>query len=231
MLLANLRPYVADKVLKMVTLTVATDGLSLTESLDLLLPSFAKLRRTKLWKKHVTGGCSFLEVKRSSSSPRWHPHLHVLVESSFIPHTQLKATWHAITKTSYVVDIRAVTDPRRVDQYVTKYVTKPTALNYTNHPHLLDETIVSLRSIHSIRPFGTWHKLKLTSTPPPGDWEPVAPLYEILERADRLDPWALKILDQLRRFPPCHSDPAKQPRGQPRSAFHTPPTVPSAVTN
>lgn len=51
------------------------------------------------------------------------PHLHILVESPYIPQTWISAQWRELTG-SYIVDIRKVGSRRALVGYLTAYLTK-----------------------------------------------------------------------------------------------------------
>lgn len=225
----NLTEFLDPLRVRMVTLTVATDGLSLVDSLKLLYTSFHKLRRSKLWKRTVTGGVGILEVKRSATQPRWHPHLHVLVEGGYIPQRELTAVWHAITKTSFIVDVRMVNDARHAAHYVTKYLTKPTALRFTHETDLLDETIVALHGRRTILAFGSWYRLGFTRPQDDTDWTPVDRLERIIEYADQGDEGSMRILAILESKRKCPKDTENLKRGPPPSDYRTSRAAPSAV--
>lgn len=215
----------------MVTLTVATDNLSLADSLKLLYTSFHKLRRSKLWKRTVIGGVAILEVKRSATRPRWHPHLHVLVEGSYIPQNELTHVWHAITKTSFIVDVRMVSDARHAAHYVTKYLTKPTALRFTHETHLLDETIVALKGRRTILGFGSWYRLGFTRPVDTTEWTPVDRLEKIIADADQGDWDSIRILEILESKRQCPNVTENHKRGPPPFDCRTHLTARSAVTD
>lgn len=226
----NLKDLIQHKQVRMVTLTIATDLLPLADALTMLYNSFQQLRRTPLWKSTVWGGCAILEVKRSATLPRWHPHLHVLTEGKYLSQGHLTQVWYSITGTSHIVDIRMVKSPDHAASYVTKYLTKPTALRYTNHDDLLDETIVALKGRRSVMPFGTWYGLRLTRPIPDGDWIPVLPLADLIRRAAGGSPPDIALLNALQEHRQCPIAPDNLTRGPPASKSLTPRSAPYAVS-
>lgn len=225
----NMKDYIGNKQIRMITLTVATDGLSLPDSLKILYDGFRHLRRTKLWKSKVFGGCAFLEVKRSATSERWHPHLHILCEGLYIETGHLALTWHNITKTSFIVDVRLVGSPDKVCDYVVKYLTKPMALRYTNHEHLLDETMMALKGRRSILAFGTWYRLKLNQPISTDTWRFICTLDELIKRSNSNELFAQRVLATLTEhapWPDTLTNPKPSPRSPPSPAS---PSVPSVV--
>jgi hypothetical protein len=109
---------------RFVTLTLRTQSDTLAESLERLRSGWKRLRQTKLWKQKCEGGVYSLEVTRGRGGDRWHPHLHILVDGSFIPQRELSDAWLKATGDSCIVDIRAVRSRRQIARYVSKYVAK-----------------------------------------------------------------------------------------------------------
>jgi hypothetical protein len=170
----------------------------LAEKLDKLRDSFAKLQRSELWKRRVTGGAAFLEVKRSGRSPNWHVHYHVLLTGRYIPHADLKHTWYNITKDSFVVDIRPGGGPTAVSRYVTKYASKPLSADVLRSPALLDEAITALHGRRLCQTFGGLRGVRLTETPTDDTWEQIGTLDDFLRRERDGDTDAAYILMTLR---------------------------------
>lgn len=180
---ANVIDLTTDMELRFLTLTIKTNDEPLAEQLDKLYRSFQALRRRVVWTKAVTGGAAFLELKRSSKSDRWHPHLHCLLAGRWVDRKELKRAWYAITTDSFVIDIRPVHNTEHAARYVTKYASKPFNASFVRRPDLLDEAIVALKGRKLAVTFGNWRGLLMTARPPDGTWELVAPLNSIIERA------------------------------------------------
>ena len=128
---AHLRPF-------MVTLTVK-DGPDLEERFKHL----HKAQR-ELWKRKQRGRGSVLdlvegavwsyEVKRGQGSGLWHPHLHMIALSAFMPDAQqLAREWREITGDSYIVDVRPINQDdlaggfAEVFKYAVKFSDQPAA--------------------------------------------------------------------------------------------------------
>lgn len=122
----------------LVTLTVK-DG-------DDLAERFRHLHKAQreLWKRKQRGrGCVLdgvagavwsYEVKRGSNSGLWHPHLHMIALAETQPsQAALSAEWHGITRDSFVVDVRPISqeDPAsgfiEVFKYAVKFSDQPAA--------------------------------------------------------------------------------------------------------
>lgn len=168
---------------RFLTLTLKSSTEPLADLLTKLTTNFAALRRTNLWKNKVTGGVAFLEVKWVEKTQRWHPHLHCLLQGRYIPRNNLSKTWHKVTGTSYIVDIRLASDNAYVTHYITKYASKPLDHSVTMQPDRLDELIVALKGKRLCMTFGTWRGYKLTEPPETGKWTSLGLLSAIIERA------------------------------------------------
>lgn len=157
-----LREHVPDQPTLFVTLTLKPDGRTLQALVDLLLKSFAALRRTQVWKTTVRGGACFVELKRSKGVDGWNVHAHVLCESNWIPHQALKDTWAHITGGSFIVDVRRVRTLSDLARYVTKYVSKGIPDALARNPEHLDDALTALRGRRLCSTFGTWRGIPLT---------------------------------------------------------------------
>lgn len=204
---ANLSDHIKHRTLRFVTLTLRANDHTLKHQIDRLLNCFSALRRREPWTTTQLGGVAFLEVKRSSMSDHWHPHLHILTEGKYIPHQQLKAAWHLVTGDSTIVDVKPVPDNDVVRRYVTKYVSKPlTADVIRNEDHL----VIAIRALHGRRlctTFGSWRGLKLTDPKTQTEWKRVAPVADILRDAASGDAVALRMVENLRRMFKCPTKP------------------------
>lgn len=186
------------RTLRFITLTLRTNGEPLRESLDRLVAAFRKLRQREFWKRHVTGGAAFLEVKYNETATRWHPHLHILAEGRYLDQGILRTEWNACTGDSWIVDVRAVKDRSKTLGYVAKYATKGYDHSVFETPATLNEAITALHGRRLMMCFKSWRGFKLADHENDEHWEPVAPLADIRRHADAGDPWAVAILDHLR---------------------------------
>jgi len=122
-----------------------------------LLVAFRKLRRSKLWSASVTGGLWTFEVTVDQHG-RWHPHLHALLESSYIAQKQLVQRWRALTGDSFVIDIRPA--DLGAAKYVSKYMSKvvnPESWSTTQFVNWFS----SMEGRRTCAAFGNWYNLKL----------------------------------------------------------------------
>lgn len=167
---------------KFITLTLkTTPDEKLAGVIKRLYSAFKDLRRLKLWREAVRGGAAFLEITRGnpknptnrSSSVRvgrWHAHLHIVCDASFIPQHLLANAWQACTGDSYIVDIQQA-GGKSVESYVSKYVTKALTGSLFNDPDLLDEFVLAIAGTRFCTTFGDWYG-KQTLKPLADDWQP-----------------------------------------------------------
>lgn len=186
------------KPARFITLTLKSTTETLAALLIKLTQDFSTLRRTKLWRKRVTGGVGFLECKWIAPKQRWHVHLHSLVQGRYVPQDELSRTWENITGTSKIVDVRIANDTRHVTHYICKYASKPLDHTVLVDPLRLDEAIVALKGKRLCMTFGSWRGYKLTEPPESGTWVQLGTLDEIITRAEGGDTNAGTALDALR---------------------------------
>lgn len=203
---ANLLPHLEDTQLRFATLTLATDGRTLKDRITRLLTSFTALRKRPFWPAHVDGGAAFLEVTKGATGDHWHPHLHLILQGTFLPQALLRDNWLAITGDSHIVDIRTADDHRQVARYVTSYVTKPAAAAIYRNPADLREAIYAMRGRKLLIPFGTWRSYKLLAHPTSEDWTYYGHVCEIMALADGGDDLALAVLLMLELLGPRETD-------------------------
>lgn len=117
----------SSRRISMITLTIKNvDDLRL--GINHLLKSFEKLRKKRLWKERVEGGVRVLEVTLGRDR-KWHPHLHLIVQCSYIPLEQLQATWQKCKGVDHTVNdgsTHIATFEGEADvYYCTSYLNKP----------------------------------------------------------------------------------------------------------
>lgn len=129
----------------MVTLTVK-DGENLLERFNHLRGALKRYQRQRRdafdGKRQMTeynkalGGVFSVEVKRGSGSGLWHPHVHMIWLCETAPDAhKLSAEWQAITKDSYIVDVREFYGDTVVDGFleVFKYALKFSDMEYSDN--------------------------------------------------------------------------------------------------
>ncbi len=211
----RLRLHLAELQISFLTLTLRDSDLPLGELLDKLLRSFRILRQWKIWKREVAGGVAFIEIKWNDEKQRWHPHIHAIMDSGYIPQSTLSDRWCEITKGSFKVDIRRPRDNEHAISYVTRYGSKPLNQSFVDDPQRLDEAIAALKGRHMATVFGNWRGWCLTDDDEHEKWLRVASLSEILSRERRGDPEAIQIMRYLRCTIQSTTTPEVQPRASP----------------
>jgi len=213
-----IRQRLAGRTLRFITLTLCSSDADLASQLDRLHKCFRCLRSLPWWRAAVVGGLAVVELTLNPTTRLWHPHLHLIVEGSYVPKPLLSKTWHALTGDSYIVDVKLVSDDSRAAAYLSKYVGKPLPQNVLRDPERLDEAIVALRGRRLILTFGSWFGIPLGCKPPDEAWHIVCSLEKLLADARRGQAYALEILPAI-----CKGDSWPTHSGNPRS----PPTAPS----
>lgn len=199
----RLTAWASNQPTRMVTLTIRSDGRPLTERCDRLIAAFRRLRQRTWWKRHVTGGIAVLEVKRNPASQNWHPHLHIIARGHFLPHAELSAEWHHVTRDSYIIDVRLIRAARDAVRYITKYLAKPVQADLWQTPAVAEEVINALAGRRTIISFGD------APPPEPDDdqeeptWLPLARLNDVLRDARNGDRAAWCLLAEIERKDPC----------------------------
>jgi hypothetical protein len=193
----NIIDYAAKKRLRLITLTTGATYPTLADLLDHLYTSFRKLQRTAEWRTHVTGGVAFLELKVSSRTDRWHPHIHAIVEGKYFPHDLLKAAWHRVTGEARIVDIRPAGKGDRLFHYVTKYASKPMDPSFLRLPDRLDEAVTALKGRRTCMTWGAWRALLLTDHDEEAGWENIGELATWLLLAESGDEEALAVCSRI----------------------------------
>jgi hypothetical protein len=145
---------------RFVTLTLKSSTQSLKHQLDRLYDAFRALRRREFWKAHVFAGIAVAEVTRNRDTGAWHPHLHVIVDGTYMPQSALSDEWHTVTGDSSIVDIRAVHDRRTAAKYVACYVAKPAAL-LTLPPAAVIEFAYAVHGRRMLVAFGSAHRIRV----------------------------------------------------------------------
>lgn len=196
---------------KFLTLTLKHSTSPLADQIQHLYKSFIRLRHLKRWKRTISGGVWFFQIKRNQDGTEWHPHLHILVEGGYYEQSELSRDWARASKGSPIVDIRAVRDRAKTVDYVARYACCPCDLSRLT---LVDRVEV-FDALHHRKikgTFGTMADLVLCSQPPEdaGDWEYMAGYWEVYNFKHR-DLWLAEIWDSWVLDHPCSAIPDKPP--------------------
>ncbi len=196
---------------RFITLTLKQTDIGLSASIDRLLASFRKLQKLPDWKKHVTAGVGFMEVKLNPDTRYWNVHLHLIATGKYIPRDTLSSLWHRITGDSFVVHVMLPKGHRHVVKYVTKYASKPLNTSFSHDTAALDEAVVALKGRRLCTTWGGWRGILLTGTPCEDAWENIGSLDSWLCRANDGDSEALTVvaaIDQAQALPLWENRPA-----------------------
>lgn len=135
---------------KFLTLTVPREK-DLKGTIDALLKSFRRFRQRAYWKKNVRGGAYFIEFKHTANG--WNPHLHVVLESRYMPVKAIRNHWEAVSP-GKIVDIRRIPIGAAV-RYAAKYCTK-----LDLPPALQQQASDALKNRRLFTFFGQWSKVQ-----------------------------------------------------------------------
>lgn len=157
---------------KFLTFTLKHREEPLRDTVKDLYKFFRNVRKTKWFKKNVRGGVWFFQVTKSKTDGLWHPHIHCLVDSNFLPKEELSELWELITGDSKIVDVRAVKDNAKTAEYVARYATTPCRLASFE----LHEAVEIVQTLHGRRICGTWGtgrvmSFKIEAPEDAADWE------------------------------------------------------------
>lgn len=187
---------------KLLTLTLKHSDESLSDQVDRIYDSFRQLRKRSLLRQSIKGGMWFFQVTQSKDGKQWHPHIHALIDSCFMPHAQLKALWLAITGDSTIVDIRPIKDRDATSLHVARYAAAPCDLTSFSP----GEAVEIVRDLKGRRLCGTWGSGRQISLRPhkPDDsdkWKRFGSWLVVCEQA-KTDPSARVILDAWKNNKP-----------------------------
>lgn len=197
----NLKALMIHPPYRLITLTVRGAGESLADRLQHLYKSFGRLRRTRLWREHVTGGVMVCEVTWSPPSRSWHPHLHLVCEGTYILKQTLSQAWYQATGDSMIVDLRLIRGGEACAGYVSKYVSKPLSQSYARDPDLLAEAVEALSHRRLCTTFGTWRGVPLYDTTSDVEWVNVERLSVVRTKANAGDADAIALMQRLYSSP------------------------------
>lgn len=148
---------------RFLTLTLKHSNAPLDFQIETLYNHFRTLRKDKQFKGYCNGGVWFFQVKLDNTGEQWHPHIHCLILGKYIPHDWLSKKWLRITKTSNIVDIRAVHNRDKVTNDIARYCARPAML----FKYPLELRVEIFNALHGKKLCGTWGTCKSLSLSPP----------------------------------------------------------------
>lgn len=183
---------------KLATFTLRHSGAPLREQLQFLTAAYRRLRQTRLWLGNVDCAAALIQITYNVDADQWHPHLHVLCLSRFIPHERLKRAWSKATRGSTVVDIRKVRSVHACCEYVASYITRPQEWDLESTPaERIREYCMALRGLRMLVVTGR----PLPDEPEPEEkaaWIKVQTVHQLLHDARDGSPIAIAIANSLR---------------------------------
>ncbi len=166
---------------KFLTFTLAHSSAKLSDQIDKLYKSFILLRRRPLFKKAIRGGVWFFQLTISKADGLYHPHLHCVCDGLYIDKFALSAEWKHCSKSSQIVDIKAVKDTKKVAEYVARYATAPCRMvDFSD-----DRQVEVFEALHGRRICGTWGsgteiKMKPTEPADTGEWVKLSSFWDVI---------------------------------------------------
>lgn len=175
---------------RLVTLTLRHTDALLADQVHDIYDYFRKFRKRKFFRSKTRGGVWFFHIKKSQTDGRWHPHLHMLVDSDFLEHKEISKLWAKITGGSKIVHIKAVTNPQNSVKHAARYSAEPCDLS----KHTVIDSLEVFYALHGKRICGTWGSARMISFRPKpredskqwktiGNWQTVIGLKDTDENA------------------------------------------------
>lgn len=146
---------------RLLVLTVKSDDSDLTDQLANLRFWFRKLRKRKLWRSKVKGGCYVVEVTLNKDTGQWHPHIHVIFDGDYLPQQLLRTLWHEITGDSEIVWLQEVTDRDGMSRELSKYIGKPQRLSTLTATQINDYA-TAIHGNRMVQSFGNTYGIEVT---------------------------------------------------------------------
>lgn len=138
------------------TLTLKNSSDELPDQYARITTLFKALRRQTWWTDNVRGGFWVFEATYNKEHDHWHPHLHMILDTRWLPHHEFKKRWLALTGDSYILHFHRDIHRNRVAHYVSKYLSKTFSPSMLPH-YRLDEWLFGTKSIRFWSAFGCCH--------------------------------------------------------------------------
>lgn len=136
-----------------IVLTARSTELPLMTQLAKLRADFKRLRRTKEWKDHNTGGVYTLEVTYNPRASTWHPHVHLITEGKYFPQALLSKLWKQATGDSDITWIQKADNAHKAAIELAGYIGKPAKIKDLPIDKLM-EYIHATRGLRMLQTFG-----------------------------------------------------------------------------
>jgi len=120
-----------------------------------------KMRRLSVF-RDVRGGLAVIECKHVSDEAGWNLHVHMLVDSRYIPQAQLRSDWLRVSQGSYIVDIRR----EKISSYnsarhLFKYFLKCPVIRGLDEDSLKGDFNIAFRGSRNVIAFGSFYNAVL----------------------------------------------------------------------
>ena len=142
---------------RFLTLTLVSSNAPLRSQVESLKQAFVRFRRSREYKKHVTGGVAIMEITYNAKACQWHPHLHCIIDGTYWAQRKISAVWQRSSNGSRVVDIRRIASRSALVHYVTKYVSKSSVCSAIP-PERIAEWATNLHGLRVFQCFGKLHR-------------------------------------------------------------------------
>jgi len=154
-----------DAQWQMHTYTLRHADMPLGQQLDRLVQCFRRLRHRKIWRDRCGAGYGVIEITyhpagsyspsgRQRTTDEWHPHLHCVVQVSWLDWSALHRAWREITTDSTQIDCRHVRSMTDVARYIAKYIGKPPTLRFGSNLDRATEYYHAIAHRRLLMPFG-----------------------------------------------------------------------------
>lgn len=156
---------------KHVTLTYRSRTDSLSQQIRDMRTALSHLRRHPEWKRRVKGGVYTIEITRNAETGLWHPHLHLLIDSTYFPQPLLVRLWSDVMEGGENVWIRQVLSTQNAAWEISKYIGKPPPAELWP----MSATVDYADAVHRTRmlqTFGSSHGKRLPDENPHPDPKP-----------------------------------------------------------
>jgi len=172
-------------------------------------PNDTRLTSVNWWSQYVEGGVVCFEPMGKKKTKLFHPHLHLITQSRWIPHAELMEAWRACTRKvnpkleSFIVGVYRIDSYEAAAAEVAQYAGKGMAAlaeHFLDDPKKVDELVTAMQGSRLCTTFGSWRGIPLTQTPEfdATEWRNLGSLNDILAKDQAGDDWAARILQIIR---------------------------------
>lgn len=148
-----------------ITLTLQHSDTPLKDQLTHLVASARRLRQSKLWKAHVRGGVQVIEITYKEDTRAWHPHIHILGDTTYIPQRKLSQAWETASNGSSICHIKRLSSKAALANYLTTYASKGSDVAKMPE-NVIFEWAQNVHGKRFAQTFGSLHGHKTTADKP-----------------------------------------------------------------